>query len=71
MARVIDRVPVRGAYPWDRWLDGELRELVRGEDFICSPYNFNATVRSACKSRGLEIETFSVRGNKVYFRVKR
>ena len=70
MSRIVDRVPSRGVYPWDRWFDGELRELTRGEDFHCTPHNFHSSVRSAVQSRGLEIETYKIRRNKVYLRVK-
>ena len=71
MARVVERIPPRGAHPWNRWLDWQLWELVQGEDFHCDPHNFRGTVRSYIKGRGLAIETFKVRRNKVYLRVKR
>jgi hypothetical protein len=52
MARVIDTFPAavsKSRYPWDRWLDGQVWELVAGEDFTSKPETLrqNAAIQAA------------------------
>ena len=68
MSHIVDSVPPRGVHPWHRWFDGELRELVKGEDFHCSPHNFRGSVVYAASRRGVEIEVFKVRRDRVYLK---
>lgn len=48
-----------GKYPWDEWLDGQVRELERGEngDFDCTPDSFRNTFYTAANERGLKAKT--------------
>lgn len=58
MARILTELPAtkRGGasskYPWDEWLDGQVYELVRGEDFEGEPDAFRRTVYSAADRLG-------------------
>lgn len=40
------------AYPWEKWLDGQVWLIVGGLDFVCSPATFVQTAISAAKDRG-------------------
>jgi hypothetical protein len=47
--RKLDRFPVtasRSRYPWDQLLDGDLWELIYGEDFAAKPNTVHA--REGC-----------------------
>lgn len=43
----------RSKYPWDEWLDGNIWELVEGEDYVCGTESMYVTFRTKCHSRGL------------------
>lgn len=57
-------------YPWDVWLDGETRTLIRGEDFDISPASFRNIVLQAADRRDLLVST-SRSGDAVTIRVER
>ncbi len=54
MARKLDSFPAAtGArYPWDDYLDGNVWELVRGEDFTSKTATFRANAQIQAKKRG-------------------
>jgi hypothetical protein len=54
MARRLDAFPApTGArYPWDKWLDGSVWELVRGDDFQSKLSTLRANAQSQAKKRG-------------------
>lgn len=70
MAKVSDEFPQKNrkewSYPWDRWFDGQVWELAKGED-----YGTNRSVmfaaRQAAVTRGLAIRTRSVESGRRVF----
>ena len=48
-------------YPWDDWLDGQARRLVRDVDFQVSPHSFGRAAHAAARVRGKKLRT-SVEG---------
>ena len=58
MARIIEDSALTGparrkaSYPWDEWLDGQTRELVRGEDFTINTSAFARSAYAAAQMRG-------------------
>jgi hypothetical protein len=58
MAEIISEFPGRGgtAYPWDEWLDGQVRVLTPGEDFS-NVVSVRASFYAAAKVRGLKGRT--------------
>ena len=44
-------------YDWDAILDGEIHEMVDGEDFTAKPENFKMIARRQAKLRGLRLKT--------------
>lgn len=46
-------------YPWDNWLNGEIWELTRDEDFTITPENFAKTAYTAARRRDLKVRTDS------------
>jgi hypothetical protein len=56
-------------YPWAEWLDGDVWELVKGEDFTVSPYSFKCVAHQAARRAGLA-PTIRIRGNKVYVQAR-
>lgn len=60
MARTLDDFPmVRGEarYPWDQWLDGQVWELVSGEDFTAKPPTLKANAQLQAKKRNGRVRT--------------
>ena len=52
----------RSKFPWEVWFDGQLWELVPGEDFEVSVKNFRATIYYAASIRNLKVSTTVVDG---------
>jgi hypothetical protein len=54
MARKLEAFPAAAGsrYPWDEWLDGNVWELVRGEDFQAKLTTFRANAQGQAKKRG-------------------
>jgi len=67
MARKVDRIPARNGskYPWNEWLDGDMRELAQGEDFTISASQLARSAWAAANRRRVDV-TIRVRGDKVY-----
>lgn len=57
----------RTSYPWDEWMDGQVREATRGVDFTCTPAGFQAAVKNHARRHGKVVQT-SRNGDKVTFR---
>jgi hypothetical protein len=51
-------------------MDGRAWELTKEEDFWCEPDTMRSNVHYHAAKRGLVVETFRIRGKKVYFQVK-
>lgn len=67
MARVISEFPGNPAgrptkYPWKDWLDGQIWELVPGEDFHVSPSGFRSAMARQARLAGLKARTRLVDG---------
>lgn len=64
MAKVLTDFPMtfRGKrmYPWDRWLDGQIWQLVSGEDFRITPVSFRRLAFAAARKRGIRVKTSRV-----------
>ena len=60
MARVIDSFPAtstQSRYPWDQWLDGQVWELVAGEDFTSKPETIRQNAAVQATKRGGNVKT--------------
>jgi hypothetical protein len=60
MARVIDGFPAAAThsrYPWDQWLDGQVWELVAGEDFTSKPETIRQNAAVQAQRRGGNVKT--------------
>jgi hypothetical protein len=72
MARTLKRFdfPERHAansrYPWDQWLDGQIWQITRGEDFDISTESMRVRLYPAAKARGGSIRT-NVKGSTITF----
>lgn len=53
MARKLDQFPLSKAakYPWDEYMDGNVWELTRGEDFDCSVTSMQGAARTQANRR--------------------
>jgi len=45
-------------YPWDRWLDGKTRRLIKGKDFKCELATIDDNARKAATARGLRVHVW-------------
>lgn len=43
-------------YPWDKWTNGKIWQLKRGEDFLTRPDHFRVTCLAIARRRGLQCE---------------
>ena len=69
MAKVLADFEINGKgrrtiYPWDEWLDGQIWQLTRGEDFKCKVLSFRMAAKYAAVTRGLNVDV-QVRGDTV------
>lgn len=48
------RTPI---YPWEQWTDGQIRELVQGEDFYSEATSFRTLIHRTARRRGLKAKT--------------
>ena len=44
-------------YDWKNWLDGDIWQLVQGEDFEVEITSFRSVIFAAGQSRGLKVRT--------------
>lgn len=71
--KIIDEYPFRArsaAYPWDEWLDGQIRVLEPGKHFTCKPASLVLSAYKAARSRGLKVSASIDNGNVVIQRRK-
>lgn len=61
MAKQVNEWPnsARRFYPWDEWLNGDIWELERDQDFVNTAAAFRAQAYVAAKARGLRVRTTS------------
>jgi hypothetical protein len=55
MAEILDRFPTAGGaaiYPWEEWLDGQIRKLRAGVDFKSKPTTFRSNAQLQASKRG-------------------
>jgi hypothetical protein len=59
MAHTLDRFPISNSrFAWDQWLDGQVWELLAGDDFDASkPATFRRNARVQAKERGGDVRT--------------
>lgn len=60
MASKIEQFPAappQNVYPWDEWLDGDVWELVPGEDFKGKPATFRASAVAQAARRDGKVRT--------------
>ncbi|GAA2141530.1 hypothetical protein GCM10009760_25790 [Kitasatospora kazusensis] len=61
MATIVEDLPIpaqragTARYPWDEWLDGQTRIIVRGEDFHVPPTSLRALIYTRARCSGLRI----------------
>ena len=53
----------RNKYPWDKWFDGSVWRLTRGQDFQVSLDGFRGAAGQAAKRHGVRITTRKVADN--------
>lgn len=49
--------PPQNMYPWDEWLDGDVWELVPGDDFKGKPATFRASAVAQAARRDGKVRT--------------
>lgn len=55
MAQTLERFPVAGGqprYPWEQWLDGQVWQLAKGDDYTSKATTVIANARTQAKRRG-------------------
>lgn len=57
-------------YPWERWTDGCIHVLTRGEDFDVSTYSFRHAAHNHADRNGFRVRT-STRGERVWLQFMR
>lgn len=55
MAKVVERFPMPDSF--DKYLDGQIWELTKGEDFDCTPEQFRHAAYAAAKQGDIKIKT--------------
>jgi hypothetical protein len=53
------------AYPWEEWLDGQIRKLDRGEDFDGPSMSVERVIRTSANRRGIRVR-IRVEGESIY-----
>lgn len=64
MAKILAELPKKASgagrkpiYPYDEWLDGQIRQLEGGIDFTAKPQSVLASIRQTAKERGMNLRT--------------
>lgn len=47
------------SYPWDEWMDGKVRLLLKGEDYTCTTQAMRSQVGMKAKALGITYRTKS------------
>lgn len=65
MARKLESFPASSGarYPWDEWLDGNVWELVSGEDYTAKSPTFRANAQLQAKKRSGRVRTKATESN--------
>lgn len=66
MARVIHEFPAekpKSLYPWDDWGNGEIWELVQGEDYTVQSSSMRQRANKAASARGKSVVSKFMPGN--------
>jgi hypothetical protein len=53
------------AYPWEEWLDGQIRKLTRGDDFDGPSMSVERVIRTSANRRGIRVR-IRVEGESIY-----
>jgi len=53
------------AYPWEEWLDGQIRKLDKGEDFDGPAMSVERVIRTSANRRGIRVR-IRVEGDSIY-----
>ncbi len=56
-------LPPGGKYPWDKWLDGGVWELVPGVDYTVRPGVMRVAAHAAARTRGGRARTTQQNGH--------
>lgn len=73
MAKKLDEFPRQSRnskYDWDTWLNGEVWELTRGEDFDIGMASFRSVAFREARLRKVKLRT-TVRGGKFILQAKK
>jgi hypothetical protein len=64
MAKILTEMPKKAGgagrtpiYPYDEWLDGQIRELEVGEDYKARPQSVVASIRTTAERRGMKLRS--------------
>ena len=64
MATIVKKLPKRRGgtgreevYPWGEWLDGRVRKLTPGEDFVTNVTGFRNVCHKAARRHGVKVAT--------------
>jgi len=55
-------------YPWTEWMDGQIREIVRGVDFMSEAKNMQSYIRSRASAKNMSAQIVCV-GDTITFRI--
>lgn len=73
MAKTVNAIPemkdLRGAHPWEKYLNGSIWELKQGKDFKSKPTIMAQQAYGAAKKLNVKATT-AIRGNKLYIQAK-
>jgi hypothetical protein len=73
MAQTVENMPPgpgeRAKYPWGDWLNGEVWELVKGEDFTINPMTMMRSAHAKARYDGLKVKC-SLRGDRLYVQAR-
>lgn len=68
MAKILEEMPKKAGgigrqaiYPYDEWLDGQIRQLESGNDYNAKPQSVIASLRQTAENRGLKLRSRFVR----------
>jgi hypothetical protein len=68
------QAPSQNVYPWDEWLDGDVWELVPGDDFKGKPATFRASAVAQAARRDGKVRTQKIHaegGERLYLQFYR
>lgn len=61
MAQRVEAFPTQSKYPWGKWLDGSVWELVIGEDYKANPRTLRRVATAQAKKRDGTVRTRLIR----------